>query len=112
MTEDKTLGWALFSLRLGLAILFLIWALDKLVNVEHGQAVFGKFYGQEISTTIVYALGALQLLLVLAFTIGKFKSVTYGALLLMHLATTVVSLKMGALIALFLLRDRDTFLSA
>jgi len=131
MNEDKTLGWALFALRMGLAILFLVWALDKLVNVEHGKAVFGGFYGQELSETIVYAMGALQLLLVLAFAAGKFKTITYGALLLMHIATTVVSLKMhgdpfavpnilfwanwpilGGLIALFLLRNRDTMLSA
>ena len=134
MTEDKTLGWALFALRIGLAILFLVWALDKLVNVDHAKAVFQGFYGQNaetMSNTIPYALGAVQLLLVLAFAAGKFKTITYGALLLMHLATTIVSLKMhldpfgnpgilfwanwpilGALIALFLLRDRDTFLSA
>ena len=134
MSEDKTLGWALFALRMGLAILFLVWALDKLLNVEHAKAVYGAFYGQNaetMSSTIPYILGALQLLLVLAFAAGKFKTITYGALLLMHLATTIVTLKMhldpfgvpailfwanwpilGALIALFLLRDRDTHLSA
>lgn len=131
MTEDKTLGWALFALRIGLAILFLVWALDKLINPEHTKQVLGLFYGQNPETTsdtIPYVLGALQLVLVLAFAAGKFKTITYGALLLMHLATTVVSLKMhldpfgvpailfwanwpilGAAIALFLLRDRDTF---
>ena len=133
MTEDKQLGWALLALRIGLAILFLIWALDKLVNVEHAKAVFGAFYGQNaetMSSALPYALGAVQLLLVLAFTAGAFKTVTYGALLLMHIATCVVSLKLhldpfgspnilfwanwpilGALIALFLLRNRDRMLS-
>ena len=133
MTEDKTLGWALFALRIGLAILFLIWALDKLVNVEHAKAVFAGFYGQNketMSNTLPYALGAIQLVLVLAFAAGAFKTLTYGAFLLMHVATTIVSLKMhldpfglpnilfwanwpilGALIALFLLRHRDTTLS-
>ncbi len=133
-TDDKALGWALFALRMGLAVLFLIWALDKLINVDHAKAVFAGFYGQNAETmsdTIPYALGAAQLLLVLAFAAGAFKTVTYGALLLMHLATTIVSLKMhadpfavpnilfwanwpilGALIALFLLRHRDRLLSA
>lgn len=133
MTEDKTLGWALFALRIGLAILFIIWALDKLVNVDHAKAVFAGFYGQNaetMSNSVPYALGALQLLLVLAFTAGAFKTVTYGALLLMHVATCIVSLKLhmdpfgtpnilfwanwpilGALIALFLLRHRDQTLS-
>ncbi len=134
MTEDKTLGWALFALRIGLAILFLIWALDKLLNVDHAKAVFAGFYGQNAETMgdfLPYALGAAQMLLVLAFAAGAFKTISYGALLLMHLATTIVSLKMhadpfavpnilfwanwpilGALIALFLLRDRDRMLSA
>ena len=134
MTEDKTLGWALFSIRTGLAILFFIWALDKLLNVDHAKAVFAGFYGQNAETMsdfLPYALGAAQMLLVLAFAAGAFKTISYGALLLMHLATTIVSLKMhadpfavpnilfwanwpilGALIALFLLRDRDRMLSA
>jgi len=129
MTGDKTLGWALFALRIGLAILFIIWALDKLINVDHAKAVFAGFYGQNaetMSNSVPYALGVLQLLLVLAFTAGAFKTVTYGALLLMHVATCIVSLKLhmdpfgtpnilfwanwpilSALIALFLLRHRD-----
>jgi len=133
MTEDKTLGWALFSMRIGLAIMFLIWALDKLLNVEHAKKVFQSFYGQNaetMSSALPYALGAVQLLLVLAFAAGAFKTISYGALLLMHVATTIVSLKMhampfdvpqilfwanwpilGALIALFLLRDRDRMFS-
>jgi len=133
MAEDKTLGWALVALRIGLAILFLIWALDKLVNVDHAKAVFAGFYGQNaetMSSSLPYALGAIQLVLVLAFAAGAFKTVTYGALLLMHLATCIVSAKLhldpfgtpnilfwanwpilGALIALFLLRDRDRTLS-
>ena len=133
MTEDKTLETALFILRITLAVLFIVWALDKLLNVEHAKAVFAGFYGQDkeaMSNTLPYALGAVQLVLVLAFTAGAMKTVTYGALLLMHLATTVVSAKLhldpfgspnilfwanwpilGALIALFLLRDRDRMLS-
>jgi len=130
---DPTLERALLALRNGLAILFLIWALDKLVNVEHAKAVFAGFYGQDKETMpniLPYGLGVVQLALVLAFAAGAKKTITYGALLLMHVATTVVSLKLhldpfgtpnilfwanwpilGALIALFLLRDRDRLLS-
>ncbi len=131
--RDPTLERALLALRVGLTILFLIWAFDKLLNVEHAKAVFAGFYGQNKETmpsALPYALGVLQLLLVLGFAAGAKKTITYGALLLMHLATTIVSLKMhadpfavpqilfwanwpilGALIALFLLRDRDRLLS-
>ncbi len=130
-TDDKALEWALLILRAGLAILFLIWAFDKLFNVSHAQAVFAKFYGQaDIPLMIPYGLGVAQLLLVLVFAAGAMKTLSYGALLLMHLATTIVSLKMhldpfavpnilfwanwpilGALIALFILRHRDRMLS-
>jgi len=129
--RDPPLERALFALRAGLAILFLVWALDKLLNVEHARAVFAAFYGQDaLPDFLPYALGAAQLLLVLAFAAGASKTLTYGALLLMHLATTVVSLKLhldpfgtpnilfwanwpilGALIALFTLRHRDRWLS-
>ncbi len=131
--SDPPLERALFALRIGLAVLFLIWAFDKLLNVDHAKAVFAGFYGQNAETMpniLPYALGIAQLALVIGFTIGAKKTITYGALLLMHLATTVVSLKMhldpfglpnilfwanwpilGALIALFLLRHRDRMLS-
>ncbi len=131
--SDPPLERALLALRIGLAILFLIWAFDKLLNPGHAKAVLAGFYGQNAETMpgfLPYALGILQLILVVGFAIGAKKTITYGALLLMHLATTVVSLKMhldpfgvpsilfwanwpilGALIALFLLRHRDRLLS-
>ncbi len=131
--SDPPLERALLALRIGLAILFFIWAMDKLVNVDHAKAVFAGFYGQDAATMpdiLPYALGIVQLILVLAFAVGAKKTITYGALLLMHLATTIVSLKLhldpfgspnilfwanwpilGALIALFLLRHRDRLLS-
>ena len=131
--SDPPVERALLALRVGLAILFLIWALDKLVNVDHAKAVFAGFYGQNADTMpniLPYGLGIVQLLIVIGFAIGAKKTITYGALLLMHLATTVVSLKLhldpfgspnilfwanwpilGALIALFLLRHRDRLLS-
>ncbi len=133
MQEDKTLGYALFAMRIGMAIMFLVWAFDKLLNPGHAVAVLSGFYGQNAETLppiLPYVLGAAQLFLVCAFAIGAAKTLTYGALLLMHIATTVVSLKMhadplavpnilfwanwpilGAMIALFLLRARDRFLS-
>ena len=71
-----------------------------------------------------------QLLVTVIFVLGMFKTLSYGALLVMHLVSTVVSLKMhlepfaipnilfwanwpilGAAIALFVLRGRDKLLS-
>ena len=134
MTErDTTLEAALLALRLGLTILFAVWALDKLLAPDHAKNVLAIFYGQDkdaISDTLPLVLGLSQLVLVIAFAIGALKTVTYGALLAMHAVTTIVSLKMhldpfavpnilfwanwpilGALVALFLLRHRDRMLS-
>jgi len=131
--RDSTLETALFLLRAGLAILFVIWAFDKLLNPEHTKQVLGVFYGQDIETmpaSIPLGLGIAQLVLVALFALGMFKTVTYAAILLMHLASTIVSLKMhldpfgvpailfwanwpilGAAAALFLLRARDRMMS-
>ena len=128
--QDPALEYSLFALRLGLAILFLIWGLDKIIQPDHAKAVLAGFYGQNSETmadSIPLALGIAQLSLVALFIAGKFKTITYGLVLALHLVTTIVSLKMhmnplgspnilfwanwpilGAATALFLLRERDT----
>ncbi len=118
----------LFLLRLGVSLVFFVWVLDKFVNSEHTVAVFEKFYGLgEIGTPIVYGLGVVQLLIVLAFVTGFLKAWSYGLVLLMHGASTLVAFRqyfapfegsnllfftawpmLAACVALFLLRDFDT----
>jgi hypothetical protein len=89
---QKRLHWALFSLRLGVFIVMLMWTLDKFVNPGHSARVFEHFYGISGSTdTIAYILGSLQLVLVLAFMAGIKKRITYGLIFLMHGASTLSS---------------------
>ncbi|OUS70381.1 hypothetical protein B5G52_14930 [Pseudoalteromonas sp. A601] len=123
-TQNR-LQWSLFSLRLGVFVVMLMWTLDKFVNPGHSARIFEHFYGISGSTdTIAYILGGLQLVLVLAFMAGVKKRVTYGLIFLMHGASTLSSYSqyidgfnnllfftawpmLAACFALYLLRDQD-----
>ena len=124
----KRLPVALLGLRLSLALVFAAWAADKFVNPDHGAAVFQGFYGMEAAPpTLAHAAGAVQAVLVAAFTLGIAKTWSYGAVLIMHAVTTAVSWKaylglenilffsawpmLAGLVALWLLRDEDRILT-
>ena len=82
----------LLLLRLGVFVVMLIWALDKFFNPSHAGQVFEAFYGiQGLGTALIYGLGIVQLLIVLGFVSGFKKTWTYGAVLLMHAASTIIS---------------------
>lgn len=124
---ENRLQWSLFSLRIGVFIVFIMWTLDKFLNPDHTGKVFKAFYGigmDASNPTIIYILGALQLLLVLAFVGGIKKRITYGLILLMHAGSTFSSFSryldgfnnllfftawpmLAACLALYLLRELD-----
>ncbi|MEX2260009.1 MAG: hypothetical protein WD672_14995 [Woeseia sp.] len=130
-TITKRLPVSLLTLRIGIAIVMLVWSVDKLLRPEHAAGVFGTFYAMPgLGETVFYALGALQLTIVLAFLAGAWRTWTYGAVLAMHTVSTLSSFRqylapfdgpnilffaawpmLAACIALFLLRDEDTLLS-
>lgn len=131
MTEkdDRTLAWSLAVLRLSTGAFFLIWAVEKIVAPEVARRVFETFYFSSPSDTVLLLTGLLQLAVVLAFIAGVFRFWTYGALLAMHAVSVFSSAPrlidpftppnhlfwagvpvLGLLLALFLLRNRDTFL--
>lgn len=115
-------------MRAGIAAVFLMWTIDKFVNPEHAAKVFAKFYKiPGLSETLAYAVGGVQLALVLAFLVGLFRTWTYGIILLMHTVSTFSSWgnyldpwtypnllffaaipMLSACIGLWLLRDFDT----
>lgn len=91
---EKHLSFCLLFLRLGIAVVFVMWTLDKFLNPEHAKAVFTKFYGVTSSSDLLfYIVGGLQSLLLLAFISGAFKSVSYLGVLLMHAVSTLSSFK-------------------
>lgn len=130
MAQERRLRIGLAVTRVSLAMFFLVWAVEKLVKPESTQEIFESFYSLQIPVAASYAIGALQVLLILAFLAGLFKTLSYGLPLIMHAISTVSSYQqllapyeasnhlfwagvpvLGALIALFLLRDSDQLLT-
>ena len=126
---ERRLAISLLLLRLSLGLVMMVWAFDKILNPSHGAAVFEGFYGLTgLGESVLTAIGVIQGLIVLAFLLGLARTWSYGAVLLMHAVTTLVSwsaylqpLKnilffaawpmLAGLIALFLLRQQDQIAS-
>lgn len=119
---------SLFILRVSVAAFFAVWALEKFIKPESTVGIFEGFYGiSGLPLWAVYVIGAVQLALIIAFLVwAKFRTVSVGALLLMHAGSTLSTWQqlidpysgpnhlfwaavpaLGALIALFILRDED-----
>ena len=119
---------SLFILRVTVAAFFAVWALEKFIKPESAVAIFDHFYGiSNVPVSAVYAIGGVQALLVLAFLVwAKFRTISVGLLLLMHAGSTLSTWQqlinpyegpnhlfwaavpaLGALIALFILREDD-----
>ena len=122
----KNLELALLGLRLGVALVLVMWGLDKLFNPGHTAAVFKAFYAiDSLNYSISYILGAIQLAIVVSFIVGFQKRWVTLLLLIMHLVSTLVSAEryfapwsnllffaawpmLAALFTLYVLRDFDT----
>ena len=124
---DDRVSLVLLLLRLSIFLVLLMWVLDKFIKPSHAAQVFQFFYGVGLGTVPVYALGVIQLLVVVAFVVGFQKKFTYGVVLAMHAASTLVSYSkyidpftspnllffaafpmLAGCFALFYLRDFDT----
>jgi hypothetical protein len=126
--NDRKIKAALFILRLGIAIFFAIWALEKFIKPETTVAIWKAFYFVDsLPMQAPYLIGAIQAVVVLLFFFGVLKFWTYGLLMVMHAGSTILSYErildpytgsnhlfvaaipvLGALVALFILRDEDT----
>ena len=114
--------------RISVFIAMMIWVIDKFAKPDHTAAVFESFYGiGGVSTAVSYVLGGIQLAIMIAFVLGVQKKISYGLVLLMHTASTLVSFPkyfapfesanilffaawpmLAACFALYYLRDLDT----
>ncbi len=124
----RRVSLVLLLIRISIFIALAIWVVDKFVRPDHTAAVFQAFYGVGgISAIVSYALGIIQLLVIIGFVIGFQKRITYGLVLLMHAASTLISFPkyiapfesanilfyaawpmLAACFALYYLRDLDT----
>ena len=131
MSNLYRLRVSLLLLRISIVIVLLAWTIDKLMRPAHGAGVLEHFYGVGgLGNTPIYALAVAELVLIALFAAGVFKTWTYGLVMLLHGATTLVSFKQylhpfeganllfyaawpmfAACIALFMLRDDDQLLT-
>lgn len=123
----EKLEWSLLGLRLGVFIVLIIWTLDKFLNPAHTAAVMKFFYSiPELSSSVSYLMGGIQLALVISFVVGFQKRWVTLIILIMHLSSTLISFgryldpwggsnilffaawpMLAAIFALYLLRDFD-----
>ncbi|MGJ3251719.1 MAG: hypothetical protein ACFE0J_11375 [Elainellaceae cyanobacterium] len=118
----------LLLMRLGVFLVMLMWTLDKFINPSHAAAVFETFYFiGGLGNPLIYLIGAIQLVIVIAFVAGFKKKFSYAAILFLHTISTVTPLQkylnpyadanllffaawpmLAACFTLFYLRDWDT----
>ncbi len=128
MNSDDRLPLALLLLRLGVFVVMFIWTIDKFVRPEHAAAVYEHFYFiGGLGTTVFYAIGVVELVILAGFLLGIQKRFTYSAVLVLHGVSTLSSFQqylapfadvnllffaawpmLAACFALYVLRDRDT----
>ena len=80
---------ALLILRLGIGAFLLVWASLKFLRPEWMVNVFRGTYGlgfvtKDNAETISLIVGSLQMILVILFILGIWRTLTYGAVTIMH----------------------------
>jgi putative oxidoreductase len=123
----QALSRALLVLRITLGLFLLQWGVEKFVVPQNTVAIWSYFYGLNVSQTLGYVFGAVEIAIAGCLFLGLFRTVAYGAALALHAVSVLVSWRqlldpwgdamnhlfiagvpvLGALIALFLLRRWD-----
>lgn len=126
-TLKRNLRYALLALRITIGIFLLQWGVEKFVVPQSTVAIWGHFYGLNVSATISYVFGIVEIALAICLFLGLFRTIAYGAVAALHAVSVVVSWRylldpwgtefshlfiasvpvLGAMIALFLLRHWD-----
>ena len=82
--------WGLFLLRVTTGWLLVMWGLDKLFNVEHGQAVAETFYlGIGSQAAVLNVLGVLQIILGALVVLGLWRRRAYPVAFVVLLITAL-----------------------
>ena len=125
--QNRRLQWSLLFLRLSVFLVMFMWTIDKFTNPEHAGKVYEKFYHiAGLESVVMYAIGAIEIIILLLFLVGYKKKYTYGAVFILHAVSTFSSYKqylapfegpnllffaawpmLAACFTLFLLRDQD-----
>ncbi|WP_419950384.1 DoxX family protein [Candidatus Palauibacter sp.] len=82
--------WGLLLLRVSTGWLLVLWGLDKLVNVEHGQRVAESFYlGLGSQAIVQNVLGVLEAILGLFVVVGLWRKLAYPVTFVVLLITAL-----------------------
>jgi putative oxidoreductase len=128
MLSNTQLPLALFLLHVAVFVVMVMWTIDKFVRPQHAAAVFQHFYTiTGLNAPLAYLIGVLELVVIIGFVLGFQKRLTYGAVFLLHGASTLASFRQylapfegtnllfyaawpmwAACFALYYLRDLDT----
>jgi uncharacterized membrane protein YphA (DoxX/SURF4 family) len=123
----KNLRRALLVLRITLGIFLLQWGAEKFTVPQNTVAIWGHFYGLNVSATLGYVFGAIEIAISACLFLGLFRTVAYGAAMALHAVSVIASWRqlldpwgdpanhlfiagvpvLGAFVALFLLRRWD-----
>ncbi len=132
MTPRIALPKALFILRISIALFLLPWIIEKFTQPEVTAKIFAAFYFVDnLPVVASYAIGALWLVLWLAFIAGFKKQISYGLVMVLHGAGTLTTIPkllpwldshnhlflaaiptLGAMVALYMLRNHDQLFTA
>lgn len=85
----KPLATTLLLLRSGVALVFFMWTLDKLLNPVHAAGIFEHYYQiAGAGSALMVGIGIAQLVLVAAFATGTFRKYSYGLIAILHAVST------------------------
>ena len=130
MTDERlarALRHALLVLRVTLGLFLLQWGIEKFVVPANTVAIWGHFYGIDISEAAGYVFGVAEIAIALCILLGAFRTIAYGAAAVLHAVSVAVSWQqmlhpwagpanhlfiaslpvLGGFVALFLLRHWD-----
>ena len=128
MTEqDNKLQFSLLFLRLTVFLVIFMWTIDKFINPGHSAKIYESYYNiAGLGDVVMYAIGVIEIIILLLFLVGYKKKYTYSAILAIHTVSTLSAFKqylapfdgpnllffaawpmLAACLALFLLRDQD-----
>lgn len=131
LSEQNRLKYALFSLRVSIFVVLLMWTLDKFINPAHALGIFDNFYSISFLNEVgLYGVAAAEMVLIVLFVLGLYKRFSYGVVLVIHGISTISSYKqyfspfegphllffaaipmLAACWALYLMRGDDVFMA-
>ena len=92
MTGDIKFLYSMLLLRLAVFLVMFMWTIDKFVNPAHAAKVYEKFYYiPGLESLAVYAIGTVEIIILILFLFGIKKKFTYGVVLVLHAVSTLSS---------------------